>query len=356
MNTDQPCSTVAGISQVLAQGEDADARIDAATLTAAHRRELRSDDPNMRVALLTGGQDPHYAYGLATALASQGVDMEVLGGESIDGSHLQQTSGLHFDLVYGGDGDRSRAAKIKKVLGTYARLIRYAAVSNRKVLHILWNYKLEPFDRTFLLLFYKLLNKKIVLTAHNVNAARRDLKDSLLNRFTLRVQYRLADHIFVHTAQMKDELKQQFGVRDQNITIIPYGVNNAVPNSSLTRAEARRQLGIDPSSKVLLFFGAIKAYKGLEYLVSAFHELSGRDCSYRLIIAGEEKKAMKGTGVRSKAPLPIMLPERRSYRRSLSFLTRKPKCISRRQMSRSCPTLRFSRAEFCFLPTVLGCL
>ena len=49
------------------------------------------------------------------------------------------------------------------------------------------------------MLYYRILGKKIVLTAHNVNAAIRDSKDTLLNRLTLRIQYRLADHIFVHT-------------------------------------------------------------------------------------------------------------------------------------------------------------
>ena len=56
------------------------------------------------------------------------------------------------------------------------------------------------------MLYYKLLGKKVVLTAHNVNTAKRDAKDSLLNRFTLKTQYQLADHIFVHTEKMSAEL------------------------------------------------------------------------------------------------------------------------------------------------------
>ena len=58
-------------------------------------------------------------------------------------------------------------------------------------MHILWNYKLELFDRTVFMLCYKALGKKIVFTAHNVNQARRDSKDSWLNRTTLEIQYRL---------------------------------------------------------------------------------------------------------------------------------------------------------------------
>ena len=52
----------------------------------------------------------------------------------------------------------------------YAKLIRYAATAKPKIFHILWNNKFELFDRTVLMLYYRLLGKRIVLTAHNVNA------------------------------------------------------------------------------------------------------------------------------------------------------------------------------------------
>ena len=97
----------------------------------------------------------------------------------------------------------------------YARLIRYAATAKPRIFHILWNNKFESFDRTLLMLYYKVLGKKIVLTVHNVNAGRRDSKDTRLNRLTLRIQYRLADHIFVHTEKMKRELIEEFGVRGE---------------------------------------------------------------------------------------------------------------------------------------------
>ncbi len=90
------------------------------------------------------------------------------------------------------------------------------------------------FDRTLLMLYYRLLGKKVVLTLHNINASERDANDTTLNRSTLRFQYRLADHIFVHTEKMKLELMQEFRVLPARITVIPFGINNSVPNTSLT--------------------------------------------------------------------------------------------------------------------------
>jgi len=139
------------------------------------------------------------------------------------------------------------------------------------------------------MLFYRLAGKRVVLTVHNVNAGRRDNKDSWLNKVTLKCQYKLADHLFVHTKKMKDELLLEFNVKEAKVTVIPYGINNAVPLTDLTREEARRELGLPDVEKTILFFGAIKQYKGLEYLVAAFQQIAAGE-DYRLIIAGERKK------------------------------------------------------------------
>jgi glycosyltransferase involved in cell wall biosynthesis len=251
---------------------------------------MLSASPQLEVGLLTGGQDRHYAFGLAMALIAKGMDVDVIGSDLVDGPEMHITPRLRFLNLYGSKREATVGIKIKRFLISYARLIRYAATAQPKVFHILWNNRFELFDRTLLMLLYKLLGRKVVVTAHNVNAGRRDSKDSPLNRLGLRFQYRLADHIFVHTQKMKNELLEQFRVREGAITTIPYGLNNAVADTDLTPADARKELGIRDDEKVILFFGAIKPYKGLEYLVAAFQRLATTRGSYRLIVAGERKK------------------------------------------------------------------
>ena len=131
-----------------------------------------------------------------------------------------------------------------RVLNYYGTLIRYAAKAEPKVFHILWNNKFEFFDRTLLMIYYKLIGKRLVFTAHNVNAGKRDSNDSWLNRLSLKTQYALSDHIFVHTKRMKAELSSDFGVPKSKVSVIPFGINNTVPNTSLSSAEAKRRLGI----------------------------------------------------------------------------------------------------------------
>ena len=244
----------------------------------------------LEVGLLTGGQDPHYVFGLAMALIAQGVGLDVIGSDLVDCREMHITPRLRFLNLHGSMQEASVGIKIKRILLSYARLIQYATKDKPKIFHILWNNKFEFFDRTLLLLYYKLLGKKIILTAHNVNAGRRDAKDSLLNRLTLGIQYGLADHIFVHTKKMKQELLERFDVGRAAVTIIPYGINNAVPDTGLTSAEAKQRLGIRDGERTVLFFGAIKQYKGLEFLVAAFQQIATTQGGYRLIIAGERKR------------------------------------------------------------------
>jgi glycosyltransferase involved in cell wall biosynthesis len=242
----------------------------------------------LEVALLTGGTDRPYALGLADALLSKGVRLDFIGSDDLDCPALRKKPLCNFLNLRGDQReDASLAAKVTRVLGYYARLVRYALRSRPPVFHILWHNKFEAFDRTLLMLFYKLLGKKIAFTAHNVNAGKRDAKDTLLNRLTLRFQYRLADHVFVHTQAMKKELVEGFDIGEDVATVIPFGLTAAVPDTDLTRGQARQRLGLGERDKAILFYGHIAPYKGLAFLVAAFQQLAANDADYRLIVAGK---------------------------------------------------------------------
>jgi len=244
-----------------------------------------------RVALLTGGLDQPYALGLASALISHGVMLDFVGSDEVNGPELQGNPRVRFVNLRGAQrSNAGLARKIGRVLLSYVRLLRYAASSEARVVHILWNNKLETLDRTLLLLYYRLLGKRIVFTVHNVNARRRDGGDTWLNRLTLRIQYHLVDHLFAHTEQAKSELQADFDVPDRKITVIPFGLNSTVPDTALTSLQARQRLGLSNRHKVVLCFGNIVPYKGLEYLVEAMALLAETHPECRLIIAGQPKK------------------------------------------------------------------
>jgi glycosyltransferase involved in cell wall biosynthesis len=89
---------------------------------------------------------------------------------------------------------------------------------------------------------------------------------------------------------MKRELVADFGVEQRAITVIPFGINDSVVYTGLTPNHAKRRLGISEDEKTILFYGAIRPYKGLEYVLAAFQLLLRKRWDYKLIIAGEPKK------------------------------------------------------------------
>jgi glycosyltransferase involved in cell wall biosynthesis len=242
------------------------------------------------IALLTGGGDRPYALGMASSLIAQGISFDFIASDELESPELRANPLVRF-LNLRGDGraDAPLATKVVRIVRYYWRLVRYAATADPRIFHILWNNKLEYVDRTLLLAYYRLLGKRLVHTVHNVNIRKRDGNDGLLNRLTLKAQYRLVNYLFVHTAQMKRELECDFGVPSRKISVIPFGINSTVPDTALTSVQARKRLGLEESHRVILFFGNVAPYKGLEYLVEAMG-LGGdslQDC--RLLIAGRLK-------------------------------------------------------------------
>lgn len=246
--------------------------------------------PEPQISLLTAGKDRPYALGLAAALVTAGVSLDFIGSDEVNALELPRTPLIHFYNLRGGQSIRaSLPQKMVRIFIYYVRLITYAATARPKVFHILWNNKFEWFDRIVLMPYYRLLRKKIILTAHNVNIAARDGHDSFLNRMSLRIQYRLCHHIFVHNRKMQQELCAGFGIPEDRTSVIPLGINHTVPNTTLMRTEAQARLGIIAGERVILFFGQIAAYKGLEILLAAFEELIRSDQSCRLVIVGRPK-------------------------------------------------------------------
>jgi len=242
----------------------------------------------MKVALIKGGGgDTYYELGLLSGLIAQGIFVDFIGSD-----HLKNTDILKNEYVkfYNLRGDQDPRAPLKKkifrILYYYLRLMKYAAKTDAKLFHIQWMEKFIYFDRTLLNIYYKILGKKLIFTAHNVNAGVRDGNDNIINRLTLRFMYKMVHHIIVHTDKMKNQLINDFNIKKEKVSVISYGINNMVPISPLTKIEARKKLHLEDNEKVILFFGNITPYKGLAYLLLAGAKLIKKHASFKLIIAG----------------------------------------------------------------------
>ena len=97
---------------------------DAETRAAAERPAGGS----IEVALLTGGGDTPYAYGMATALMSKGVRLDVIAGDDLDSPEFHGSPTVTFLNLRGNQRpDASAVAKLARVIRYYIRLLKYAA-------------------------------------------------------------------------------------------------------------------------------------------------------------------------------------------------------------------------------------
>ena len=122
------------------------------------------------VAILTGGRDPHYALGLASAVAAQGVQIDLVGGDHMAQTQFESHSCIKFVVIREQGPTDSQVVKAIRVIKYYCRLVYYVAFTRCNILHILWNNQFQWLDRTVLMLYYRALGKAVVLTAHNINA------------------------------------------------------------------------------------------------------------------------------------------------------------------------------------------
>ena len=117
----------------------------------------------------------------------------------------------------------------------------------------------------------------IVLTVHDITKHPGD-KDFLgAFRIASTLFIKKSRRIFVHGIRLKEALIG-LGIGQQKITVIPHGDYSFF---------ADMKIGLCPESDTILFFGRIREYKGINYLIEAFEEVSGCFPSIKLVIAGE---------------------------------------------------------------------
>ena len=90
--------------------------------------------------------------------------------------------------------------------------------------------------------------------------------------------------LLVHTRRAGRQLVEEFGVPPEKILHTSIGLNEEMPVTALTPAEARARLGLEADEQVILFFGKIDAYKGLDVLLEVFGQLNAPRA--RLVVAG----------------------------------------------------------------------
>ncbi len=151
-------------------------------------------------------------------------------------------------------------------------------------------------------LLLRLLNKPIIVTIHGViplsklneefieenqlNGNPVILKAGLYSLVKLIVM--LSARTIVHENKLKEILQNEYKCNSSKIQVIPHGIEER--KDSIESDRAKQLLGYQ-DKKIVLFFGYLTGYKGIELLIEAFDNLDDKDTI--LIIAGGEHPRLK---------------------------------------------------------------
>lgn len=140
----------------------------------------------------------------------------------------------------------------------------------------------HPYFAPCYYLLAKFMGKQnLTFVCHNVFPHERFPLDKKLTRLTLRN----GKHFIVHAKEEEAELKQIMPNPDCQVT--PHPSYNAFCFEHMTKAQARKRLGLDFNEKVLLFFGFVRPYKGLKHLLNAMPKIKECLGNVKLLIVGE---------------------------------------------------------------------
>jgi len=116
-----------------------------------------------------------------------------------------------------------------------------------------------------------------------------------------RIIRRLATRFVVHSGADRDLVMDTYHIPQEKITVIPHALYDQYP--ALGKKLARKELGITEEN-VILFFGLLRPYKGVKYLIRAFESLPPAVVqSTRLLIVGEAWEDRESLSLAEESPL-----------------------------------------------------
>lgn len=194
-------------------------------------------------------------------------------------------------------------------LGTSAwSLIAGFLVTRPHVLHLQWlhpfhmgRYGITALLRALMLvtgwIVLRLLGRRFVWTVHNLKD--HDDRHPRVARMLTGYVARRADAVIVHCEHAKRALHARFPrTRESRIYVIPHGNYSDAYENTVSCAESRRRLGLADDNFVILSFGQIRRYKGIEVLIETFRSLP--DANLRLVIAGRIPDSHAERALRSR--------------------------------------------------------
>jgi len=207
---------------------------------------------------------PPYDHALCTALARGGAEVELVTSDFAYGDAPTPAGYAlrrHFYRAAAGrpGGAPRRAAKLAQHVPDMLRYRRVAREAD--IVHFQW-LAVQHLDRHLLP-----RSRPLVLTAHDV-LPREPRPGQVAAQRRL---YERMDAVVVHSRDGARRLTEEVGVAPARVHVIPHGAFQYLANEARDCAPPPELAATPARTPVVLCFGVMRPYKGLDVLVEAWH-------------------------------------------------------------------------------------
>lgn len=242
---------------------------------------LDNQIPRLRIILLSHGFQAEYELGFANGLARNGVEVTLIGSDTTLKDRLEASVKL---LNFRGSQDPARPSW-KKVLG----MLRYWLICYGYILfhrntavHVIGMFYGNPWVAIVESWLTRLLSRCYILTIHNILPHDQHTQ---LNAKLNGIVFKAANECVVHTRPMCNALYQDYSISLNKIHMIEHGIDKITLSSETSRTAGRTLYGVKDDNPLILIFGNILYYKGVDILIQAFNLLAD-NIPARLLIVG----------------------------------------------------------------------
>ena len=223
-----------------------------------------------------------YCFELSMAIADL-VKVEFLSFKKLYPGFLYPGGGLKEDHSF--PAAEHERLKVKRRLTWYNPFtwFREAMFTGADLLHAQWWSLPLAIIYGCICAIFKLRGKPVVFTVHNVLGHER----SQLFETASRWLFKLGDHFIVHTEKNRRQMEATYGISRDCISVISHGSLDFHVKNHRDRDTIRQEFGIDSRHKVILLFGAIRPYKGVDTALKAFSKVLPEVPDAILMVAGK---------------------------------------------------------------------
>ena len=223
-----------------------------------------------------------YCFELSRAMADL-VQVRFISFKNLYPGLLYPGGGLKEDHSY--PTAEHKRLEVKRRLTWYNPLtwLREAMFTEADLLHAQWWSLPLSIIYGCICLVFKLRGKPIVFTVHNVL----DHERSRLFKTVSRWLFKLGDHFIVHTRDGRRQMQEHYAIPGNRISVICHGSLDFHVKKGVNRDKIRQELGIGPRQQVILLYGAIRSYKGVDTALKSFSRVLLDVPDSILIIAGK---------------------------------------------------------------------